>query len=147
VNLAELPTATELTAAGLSPLFSDPLLVLFRDGYTRLGSGTASFRLDAGVAYLGDAATLQTVPISAGSLQLDFDRRRFDTNLSVRLPGASLPLSASGTLDAQGLLRGTAGNMQVLGGLSNDNTQAGYLFDHTLDNGDTLRGATQWRQP
>jgi hypothetical protein len=148
--LESIPLAGLLLQEGKRVVFANDQLVLFRDGYTQLGTHAASFRLEDSVAFINGSNGLTPAQLSGGRLNIDFEQRAFSTGLTAQVPFADAPgpleLNASGSINLQGHLIGTQGNMDVLGALSNDNRQAGYLFEHQLDDGTSLQGATQWRQ-
>jgi FecR protein len=141
------PTVDELVASDKEILFKNDLFVLFRDEFVSLGNGQASFQLQSAQAGVLTATAFTPVVIKNGSLMIDFDDRKFQTQLAFT-GGAveGLVLQSNGTVDNLGLFRGQ-GSMEVYGGLAGDNSQAGYLFIHDIDNETSLQGATQWQQP
>lgn len=149
-SVANLDGATveEMVESDKEILFRNDLFVLFRDGFLMLGSGDASFELDSYQAGLLSGGVFTPVTIVDGKLFINFDEREFSTDLTFGSGQVSgLNLNASGTVNGQGHLLGDQGNMTVLGGLAEGNTQAGYLFTHSLSDTVSLQGATQWQLP
>lgn len=147
VSGVEGTTVSELVNADKEILFNNGVFVLFRDGFTTLGKGQASFYLQSYQAGVLNGNAYTPVTISNGSLAINFDERKFNTGLTMGSGVVNgLQLNASGTIDSSGLLKSNQGNMSVLGGLTED-VQAGYLFTHTINESMSLQGATQWQQP
>lgn len=149
VALQDVPLFTEVRGEGKETLFTNDLFVLYRnENFTSLGAGSATFNLYDADAALVDNGVYTPVAVTNGALAINFDSRTFQTSLNVSsgLTGAH-SLSASGAVDAKGLLRSDQGSMGVLGGLSGDGSQAGYLFTHSLSEGRSIQGATQWLRP
>lgn len=141
-------TVDELVGTDKEILFRNDLFVLFRDGFLQLGQGQASFNLASYEAGILSGDQFSPVTVTNGNLFINFDERNFSTGLSFGSGQvAGLELSASGTVDNQGLLKSDQGSMKVLGGIAQDNNQVGYLFTHDLGNDMSLQGATQWQRP
>ncbi len=106
---------------------------------------TASFRLSGASAQLVNSqGGSQFASVDSGSLNLDFTRRTFATQLAVS--NATLGTSqieAAGSVAQNGVFLTQTGNAQVAGALSLDGREAGYLFEKTTPSG-ALRGITLW---
>jgi hypothetical protein len=105
----------------------------------------ASFRLAGSSAQLVTiAGASEMAKVDGGSLNLDFNRRTFSTELAVsNATIGSTQIISSGSVSADGVFYGQSGNAQVAGALSLDAKEAGYLFEKTLPSG-ALRGITVW---
>lgn len=141
-------TVSDLSGTDKELLFRNDLFVLFRDGFLQLGAGQASFNLSSYEAGVLTGDQFSPVTVTNGSLFINFDERKFDTALTFGSGVvAGLELSASGAINGQGLFGSDQGGTRVLGGLTDDNNQVGYLFTHDLGNDMSLQGATQWQRP
>lgn len=84
--------------------------------------------------------------ITAASLTMNFDTRRFATQLSVAPTDTSLVnMSAVGRIERDGRFFSDSGqDMTLSGGLANRGQQAGYGFERPLSRDTLLFGATAW---
>ena len=127
---------------------------LFRDvsntGPALLASAdtSANFRLAGAAAQLvwSDRGTdvSQTVRVNNGTLNVDFVRATYATELNVssaRMGAESV--AAYGVIKPNGVLLSQGGNAFTAGALSLDGKEAGYFFEKSLATGQ-LRGITQW---
>lgn len=110
--------------------------------------GRASFNLTSGIATLRPTSLpqslAQVVSVDGGSLNVDFARAIFATQLRVSSPVlGSEAINASGVLLPTGVLQSRGGDALVAGALSNDRKEAGYFFEKTLPAGG-LTGITLW---
>jgi len=145
-------TFAEASANGRQSLVGNGSYTLFRDASAPAslllsgGESAANFRLAAGQAQLSRAggAVVESAVVQGGTLNVDFARSTFATQLSVsNATMGSQSVVSSGTLQPNGVLLGTTGNAYVAGGLSVDGKEAGYFFERTLPVGG-LRGITLW---
>ena len=106
---------------------------------------TASFRLAGSAAQLiTNAGVSELAKVDSGSLSLDFNRKTFATQLAVsNATIGTSQITSSGTVATDGTFVGKSGNAQVLGALSLDAKEAGYLFQKGVPAG-TLSGITLW---
>lgn len=143
------PTLVSLMHPGLEVAYGNELFGLLRPTESVvLPQGGIAMRYNTGEAWLDTGqGPLVAVPLSGGSLKLDFDRRQFQTSLLARTPGEPLRLHAQGTITFQGFLLGDPrrSNMNVAGALTTHAQEAGYLFDSKQAQG-TLLGATHWKR-
>lgn len=111
-------------------------------------SGAVSFRLAESEAYLREGQNLSPAAITDPRLSIDFGARRFATSLTFTHPTQQLVMSAQGTVNFQGYLYGDAANsdMQVLGAVTGQGKDAGYLFERDLGSSISAVGATRWVQ-
>lgn len=122
--------------------------VLFRDTATAGPAqleGAANFRLAASAAsFTGVDRTVEAARVEAGTLNVDFTRASFATQLSVSSPrlGADTIRSSGAVLDS-GIFQSREGNAFVAGALSKDGKEAGYFFEKVLPAGG-LTGITLW---
>lgn len=140
-----------LLAPGREVLASNAVFVLTRDeGLPRMPeAGVAKFQLAGSEAYLmsGDK-TLSAASIAAPSLTVDFAARTYDTALTVNSATAGqVGIASSGRITGQGQFIPVANsaNTSIGGFLSNDASQAGYVFERGgLPNGAGVVGVTRW---
>lgn len=106
---------------------------------------TASFRLAGSSAQLiTTAGVSELAKVDGGSLNLDFNRRTFATQLAVsNATIGSTQIIASGAVGTDGTFYAQSGNAQLAGALSLDAKEAGYLFEKATLAG-ALRGITLW---
>ena len=109
---------------------------------------SASFKLNGGIGQLANSSgrftTVEAVQVNNGTLNVDFSRSTFATQLNVSSPtiGAN-NLQANGIVRPNGVLLGQGGNTFVAGALSLDAKEAGYFFEKSLPAGN-LSGITLW---
>lgn len=110
-------------------------------------SGVAKFQLGDAEAYMMEGRTLTAAQVTSPSLTIDFGAKRFDTSLTVNSAGyAPATVQSSGQVTWQGELRAdpnTTGT-RLQGTLSNDASQAAYVFQRDVSNGLSVVGATRW---
>lgn len=106
---------------------------------------TASFRLAGSSAQLmNNQGVSELAAVDSGSLNLDFTRRTFATQLAVSNVTLGVSqIEAAGSVSQNGVFLSQTGNAGVAGALSFDAKEAGYLFEKTTANG-ALRGITLW---
>ena len=132
------------------PGYSNTVFGMLREkGTVQLpASGSARFQLAESETYvLSNNKTLTAAQISNPSLTIDFGARTYDTALTVNGGGISpVSIQSSGQITSQGKFKSTSStaNTTVLGILSNDTSQAGYLFQRTLSDNLKVVGATRW---
>ncbi|MBC5764744.1 FecR family protein [Ramlibacter albus] len=109
---------------------------------------SANFRLHSGVGQLayqqGRDTLLDPVKVDSGTLNVDFTKQTFATQLNVsgtRIGNESV--TAAGIVRPNGYLLGQSGNAYVAGALSVDGKEAGYFFQRSLPAG-ALSGITLW---
>lgn len=110
-------------------------------------SGQAQFALSASEGYYQQAGVVAgAVPLSITNptLQVDFDRSSFSTQLGVSGTGV-VPqlLNVSGRVSEEGLFLGSTADQRVSGALSRNGKEAGYLFDISGKTG-KYQGLTLW---
>lgn len=108
--------------------------------------GQASFALSRYEAYTLSNDKLTPAVVTAASLSMNFDTRRFSTALDVAPSGAGIVnLHAVGRIEKDGQIYSDAGQgMSLRGALANQGQQAGYAFERLLAPGTMLYGATAW---
>lgn len=107
-------------------------------------SGRINFALAAADALLFGAQGTEPVTVGAPRLTMDFDRRRFETQLTLQAPGRpEQTLQAGGQLTSEGRFIGVQPGQRVAGGLSFDGREAGYLFNLQAREG-LYQGMTLW---
>ncbi len=106
---------------------------------------TASFRLAGSSAQLiKTTGVTELAQVDSGSLNLDFNRRTFATQLAVSSASiGSTEVIAAGSVRSDGTFYAQSGNAQLAGALSLDAKEAGYLFEKATLSG-ALRGITLW---
>lgn len=128
---------------------------LYRDasastsGVLNVGEPSANFRLAGGAAQvlstdIRGVTSTEAANISAGTLSVDFAKSTFATQLQLQSPKLGQEvLSASGSVQSNGILRGGSDATFVAGALSLNGAEAGYFFEKTVASGQ-LRGITLW---
>jgi hypothetical protein len=109
--------------------------------------GRASFSLVASEAYMQKGSQLTSVKVQDGSLEMDFGRSTFNTQINLATsPAQTEKVQAQGSFDAYGRMQSATNqsNANVKGIVLNKGLEAGYLFDKTLGAGGLISGATQW---
>jgi hypothetical protein len=124
------------------------LLREVNNNFTMPSSGVVAFKLADSESYLLKAdKSLTAASILNPSLTIDFGNRKFDTSLSVNVPGMSpIDIQSKGTITFQGYFIGESNspNTTVDGGLSQNGNQAGYLFQRFLTGDTSVVGVTRW---
>ena len=112
-------------------------------------SGVGRFRLTEhdGLYRQSTGAPAQATTAQAGSLNIDFAQRKYQTELQLDLQGQTLKLQSNGTLDPGNVLQSSvldpATSLKgVVGGA--DAAQAAYLYRSKLPNGAEISGTTAW---
>lgn len=126
-------------AYGLYRTASDPNALL------QTSEASANFRLAAGSGqFFMEGRAPESVSVNGGSLNVDFSRATFATQLNVSNPtiGANT-VQADGTISPTGVMLGQSGNAYVAGALSLNGKEAGYFFEKALPAGN-LSGITLW---
>lgn len=114
-------------------------------------SGAVSFRLFDGEALLLQDKKANSLLIQNASLMVNFETRRFDTQLNLVSPVGTvspIPINASGTMTFDGYLFSApnADNTSISGFLANSKNQAAYIFERALNNGTQVYGVTRWQR-
>jgi len=140
----------QAVVAGKQMTVGDNRFVLLRDETYPYQAGQGVMRYDltqsqASVTNL--QAGVREVAVKDGALQMDFDAKRFSTQLTLDVGKAqALQLDVSGRLSrADGLFSVvTAAGTQLAGALSHDQQQVGYMLNHQLGQQD-LKVLTLWQ--
>lgn len=121
---------------------------LFRteDGPKRVADnlGLVGFQLNSAQAVYNSSTGVVAMQVNGGSLDIDFQSNLFSTELALNhdLTGA-VNFTASGRVIDGGFLRAIEETQKVAGAVSLDGTEAGYLFEKALENGN-VSGLTLW---
>ena len=112
------------------------------------GSGTASFKLHSHEGIITDTATQARLASTASdaSLKIDFGARRFETSMTVSAGAVSIPIQATGAVEANGnfasqafiyptAIQGIVGGSQA--------SQAVYLYQRSIKGYDAS-GVASW---
>ena len=143
----------EAERAGRNVIASNFFVSLYRDesqlkDFQPVGS-QASFQLaNYSANYtqpIGYNRPVEAVAISNASLQADFAKASFNTQMTLRSPSLGEDtFRASGTISPSGLLHTSSIAAQgMVGAMSTDALQAGYAFEKNLANG-KVSGLTLW---
>lgn len=110
-------------------------------------SGSAVFTLRMSEVSLPQTGGAIAGQVQNGTLGVDFNVKKFDTQLNIQHPSlaGAVALNATGILRDDGMLYSiaSASNGSVAGSLSRDGAEAGYLFNLPTAAG-TLSGTTLW---
>lgn len=145
------PTLVSLAADDREITFANELFGLLRPSgnFAMPATGQVALNYAGGEAYVRGAGNTYTqATLNNGRLNLDFNGRQFDTSLTAITQQTVTSLQAQGQINFQGMLYGdpSRSNMNVSGAISSGAKEAGYLFDATLVDGQTLIGATRWKR-
>lgn len=142
---------TALLAPGREVAAVNPVFGLLRQaGVPRElpPGGEVQFHLARAEAYLRDGSQLSPATVGDSSLAMNFEQRRFSTDLTVQHSslGTPLKLHADGSIQPYGLFweDPSRSNMRVDGAIAPQADQAGYLFLRDLGAGRSAVGATHW---
>lgn len=144
-------SALDLFEKGLESTVSNEYAVLMRprDG-TALSSslGRVSLALTDGAVSLKQGESISAGQLTGGSLSLNFTNWTFATQLGVAHPaiaGATV-MTGGGVIRSDGVFVGReTGGGNIAGAVNGKATEAGYLFDKNLPQGQ-LSGVTLWRR-
>ena len=108
----------------------------------------ANFRLAASAAQLiwpeGRGTASEVVQVDKGTLNVDFARATYATQLSVSSTRIGIDsVVSNGVIKPNGVFLGQGGNAYTAGALSLDGKEAGYFFDKAVAAGQ-LSGITLW---
>lgn len=124
---------------------------LFRDNNTPVmlpQNGRAVFALRMAEVSLPQTSGAIAGQVQSGTLGVDFNVKKFDTQLTILHPSltGAVALNATGWVRDDGMLysAASASNGSVAGSLSRNGTEAGYLFSLPTAAG-TLAGTTLWK--
>lgn len=135
--------------AGSSALGSYVIKRLASDNFIMPREGTASFVLQGGEAFLSKNGITEAARVESGSLNVDFVRSAFATNLSLAGAQFRMDVSGHGDITQKGELVNSIGSPSVisgyLGGAKVD--QAAYIFtSKSADNSMSAEGAVHWKR-
>lgn len=108
------------------------------------GLGLVGFQLDSAQAVYNSDTGVVAMEVSGGTLNIDFQNNAFGTELNLNhdITGP-VDIIANGRIVDGGYLRAIEATQRVTGAVSLDGTEAGYLFERQLDNGE-VSGLTLW---
>lgn len=142
---------TALLAPGREVAVVNPVFGLLRQVGTPRQlppGGEVQFQLSRAEAYIRDGDQLSAATVGNPTLAMNFDQRRFSTNLTVQSNSLATPLNlhAEGSIQPYGYFweDPSRSNMRVDGALAPQADQAGYLFLRELEAGRSAVGATHW---
>lgn len=143
------PPMAALLGPGREVTYGNAVFGLLRDSSGPVAmpaQGVVGFRLDAAEAHVLQGGRLAAAQVLDGTFAVDFRQRSFDTTLLVDHAGAREDLRAQGAVQASGLFASNpdSSNMNVLGALARDASEAAYLFEKPLPGGGGLLGAVRW---
>jgi hypothetical protein len=111
-------------------------------------TGVAKFQLTDSEAYvMTDKKALAAANITSPSLTMDFEKRRFETSLTINSNGiAPVAFQSSGSINKDGDLRGDANATGTVldGMLSRNADQAAYVFQRDISGNQSVVGVTRW---
>lgn len=116
--------------------------------------GQFDFNLTAANAIVSSdtGQAFSSLNVSQAKLGVDFERKEFTTALTVQGNElqAAVQLSATGGITSDGRMSAAqywyGSNMTVNGALSGTGKEAAYLFQHSLQDGRVVSGATSWQR-
>jgi len=108
------------------------------------GLGVLAFNLSQAQAILKTGAGESLMDVYGGLLNIDIEERRFSTSLQLgHSATGNFEYSDSGLVYSGGIFRNRSDTKTTVGSLSIDGSQAGYVFETTVDAG-RIEGITLW---
>lgn len=106
--------------------------------------GVVGFQLSSAQAVYNDETGIVAMAVRDGSLDINFQDSTFATSLALdhALTG-EVNFAATGRLFDGGFFRALEATQKIAGAVSFDGSEAGYLFEHQLENG-LVSGLTLW---
>ncbi|MGY8526648.1 FecR family protein [Paracidovorax citrulli] len=159
-KIANLPASTtieELRAQAGERVHNDGRYAIYRVPNANMVmpvAGRFDFKLTDSEAWIvnSERGTATKAEVANSSLSIDFGQRRFDTHLDLKSGDSTYDVTARGGVNKDGKLVTDAfkpgSNATVTGALGGANaTQAGYIFNRTIDGTTSATGATSWSRP
>lgn len=111
------------------------------------GLGVVGFELSKAQAhYTAAGSNKELMDVLGGNLEIDFTRSTFETDLMLsHAATGKVTFTASGQIFPGGYFHSRTAGQSMAGAVSLDGTEAGYLFDKSLDTG-SITGLTLWGQ-
>lgn len=109
-------------------------------------TGQLSFKLDRYQAFSLVDNRIESAQLSEPSFSVNFTDRTFSTAFKVSSNSLSTQISGTGTLDNIGFLRFSDTNSRISGAINHDLSQAGLLFEKTLNDNHKVLGSSAWIQ-
>ncbi|BBP45093.1 hypothetical protein THMIRHAS_04660 [Thiosulfatimonas sediminis] len=107
-------------------------------------TGQLDFSLDRYQAFGIVDNRIETAQISNPNLTINFSDRSFQASFNVTSASISTVLSGKGVIDNIGFLRFSDASSRFSGALNQDLTQAGLLFEKTLNDNQRVLGSSAW---
>ncbi|MBN2648048.1 MAG: FecR domain-containing protein [Thiotrichales bacterium] len=107
-------------------------------------TGQLDFRLDRYQAFSVVENQVESAQLSNPSFSVNLSERSFHAAFTVSSSLLQTQLNGTGTLDNIGFLRFSDGNSSISGALNRDLTQAGLLFEKTLNENQKVLGSSAW---
>ena len=146
----ETSIVTQALAPGTEITYGNDAYGLVRTSGTVVmpNTGVVKFQLaDSEASLLTNQKILTPAQITSPSLTVDFGARTYDTSLTVTA-GTSAPVlvQSSGNINFQGLFDSKVSTPYTVvhGLISNDASQAGYIFQRDLSSSLSVLGVTRW---
>lgn len=124
------------------------VLIRDADGRQRIdaGLGQIDFALSSAQAFYHGEAGISAMAVRDGALSVNFNDRSFNTSLDLDHDvTGDIQFNASGNVDELGFFRSNSASGKVVGAVSIDGDEAGYLFEQQLEAGG-IQGLTLWGQ-
>lgn len=144
-NHENLPADKQLVAINAA-------YALVRDkGFQLPRQGSHSFALQQGEAWLQGNGGTQRLAVDAGSLDIDFAKRSFNTRLDLSREQKTWEIRGAGDITRDGQLVSSyiaGSNAAIRGALGGQGAnEAAYIFQRSLDDKQKILGATHWARP
>jgi hypothetical protein len=122
---------------------------LFRDGkgstQIKPEHAVVSFALQSAQAFYHSSSGVLALQVNGGSLRIDFNERRFATELGLSHASTGVILfTAAGRIFDAGNFYDNSDTQAMAGAVSLTGSEAGYFFEKQLDAGASLKGLTLW---
>ncbi len=146
-DLERITVSSAVASEGRDITIANDSYGLFRDSSTdrvQPGLGVVGFNLNSAQAFYSSESGIVAMQVKGGTLNIDFDRSRFATSLSLEHEATGLiGLSAMGRIYSGGYFYDRSATQNVVGAVSIDGKEAGYFFDKQLESGG-IQGLTLW---
>jgi hypothetical protein len=122
---------------------------LFRDGkgstQIKPEHAVVSFALQSAQAFYHSSSGVLALQVNGGSLRIDFNERRFATELGLSHSSTGVILfTAAGRIFDAGNFYDNSDTQAMAGAVSLTGSEAGYFFEKQLDAGASVQGLTLW---
>ncbi len=151
-SLERISTSYEAASFGRDAMVKNSNYFLFRDsnGSTLVKPDltVVSFNLSSAQAFYHSDTGVMAMQVNSGALSVNLVNKSFDTQLGLNSAASGkVDFAASGVYIDGGFFYKNSDTQFVRGAISLDGTEAGYVFEKTLGEGQSVEGITLWGAP